>query len=208
MAKIVIPKDYDTYKIVRAFNERLRIARKQYGDDSYIVKAMKEKAQMVSELDWSESGLNIKKGKENIDKINDDYLRNRVIKYIKENTALDVIKDLIPNEELKKLNHLKGQARIDAIRKRTNSLGNFGKLLGEIWGKLQSDEGFTPEDTRFVYEGLKSDLYKEELNKYLSGEITVRELAETVINENGKYRGQEVGDLEDFNFDDEDPEAF
>lgn len=46
----------DLKKVIRAFNERLRVARKMYGEDSEIVKSMTKLAKKTLDFDWTDRG--------------------------------------------------------------------------------------------------------------------------------------------------------
>lgn len=206
-----VPKDYDTYKIIRAFNERLRIARKQYGDDSIIVKEMIKRAKMVSELEWTKSGLNIKKGKENVEKIVTIYQKKLVIKYIKETTVESILSSMLDPTTLKDLTKTKGKDRYKKIAEKANIVAKRRELTSTIWKDIYND-GITDYDTcKLVYEGIKSGQYDEEVKKYYEGNIDLQDLAQIVQEHDGpqrKYVDEVNSLLEDFSFDDDDSEDF
>lgn len=181
MAKIKIPNDYDTLKIIRAFNERLRQARKMYGEKSYIVREMIAKAKMVSELKWSESGKTISKSKANVAAINTVYLKDRVIRFLKENSAVEIIKDLITPNKMKEIKQMPKVDRNQAIAQRTNQLGTLTRVLNKIWDELYNIYDWDKDSCDAVYDELNSRQYMDELNEYLDGEINADELGRKVL---------------------------
>jgi len=184
MAKIKIPDNYDTLKIIRAFNERLRQARKAFGETSFIVTSMIAKAKTVLALKWSKSGKTISKSKENIAAINSDYLRNDVIKFIQQNSAQDVINNLVSDEKMAELSKMPKAQREAEIRSQTNRLGHMNSLLNQIWNELYTVFEWDADSCNRVYDELKTGNHIRELERYMSGELNAEELGYMVLGVN------------------------
>lgn len=197
---VKIPDDFDTYKIIRAFNERLRVARKQFGDDSVIVEKMIERAKMVSDLEWTKSGLNIKKGKENVGRIVTVYQQKLVVKYIKQTTVESIITTMIDPETLQELNKLKGKERYKKLESTVSRISSRKELLTTLWGdvyKLTHDA----ETATITYDEVKSGAYDDAVEQYLNNEITLQDLVNICVSGFDK----KVDDIfKDFSFDEND----
>lgn len=194
---IKIPSTYDTLKIIRAFNERLRVAIRDYGENSYIVTAMKNKAKMVLNLRWSKTGKTISKSKENLKAINNDYLRWMVINFIQNNSAQDVINNLLTEEKRKEISKLKGSARINKIKMYTNKIGYMSSLLKKIWHELYDEQHWDHETVKFIYDELKAGNYKRELERYIDGEIGADELGYIIMGQDfGVWTADDLANFE------------
>lgn len=191
-----MPKKMNIKQEIKNFNERLRQAELKYGKDHRIVKMMKDKADQFMP-EWT-----IKDGEKNRIStktvVNVGYDKTRFKKYIKENTATKIIKEKLSKEKLEEMKKLKGQERIDFVKKQVDTVVANKELCNQIWQAMY-DAGYDSDDCDMVYDELMSGDYEEELAKFAAGEISAVELGEKILR---KIDSDRFGDYEEFQEDD------
>lgn len=183
-------KEINVKKAIKAFNERLRVARNAYGENSVIVKTMINRAQML-DLEWTEKGISAKKS--NLEKIktrSDDY---RFDKYIKKNSAATFIDKTTTPEQKKEYNKYKGQNRYDKINELITDIMVSKEIAAKIWTEMY-DAGYDEDDCNQVYDAIVEGKCVEALNQYRNGEITLEEFVDKVL----KATGPDYSEYEEF----------
>lgn len=177
----------DTKKIIKNFNERLRVARNKYGENSRLVKMMIDRAKMVVELDWTAKGISTKKS--NIEAINSKVLEKRVSRFIEGNSARRIIEKTLTPEQIK-------EHRSD-LGEFFNKVMANKELCERIWSEMY-EAGYTPDECNEVYNELMAGKYSDILDKFVTGEISIVQLADKILS--GAY-DDKYADIPDFDDD-------
>lgn len=177
----------DVKKIIKNFNERLRVARNKYGEDSRIVNMMIDRAKMVTELDWSDRGISTKQS--NIESINTNVLEKRVKRYIDETSAIKIIKKTLTPEQIK--------ANKGNLGEIFNTVMANKAICQKIWADLY-DLGYSPEECNTVYDELMAGNYNDILDMYIKGSISLDELAQAVLNGVSHFKYDDIPEFDDF----------
>ena len=177
----------DVKKIIKNFNERLRVARNKYGEDSRIVNMMIDRAKMVVELDWSDRGISTKQS--NIESINTAVLEKRVKRYIDETSATKIIKKTLTPEQIK--------ANKGNLGEIFNTVMANKEICQRIWNELY-DLGYSPDECNTVYDELMAGNYSEILDMYIKGSISVDELAQAVLSGVYHFKYDDIPEFNEF----------
>lgn len=177
----------DIKKIIKNFNERLRVARNKYGEDSRIVNMMIDRAKMVTELDWSERGISTKQ--ENIKAIKTKVLEKRVKKYIDETSASKIIKKTLTPEQIK--------ANKGNLGEIFNKVMANKAICQQIWAELYN-LNYSIDECNTIYDELMTGNYNELLEQYIDEIITLEELAEKVLNGVTQLNFDDIPEFDDF----------
>lgn len=197
----------EVFNAIRAFNERLRQARRMYGEKSNIVDNMIGRAMMMTDLTWTGS-TNIAKGKANIDVIlSNPYNIRRFQRYIMENSVTYFMNTRLTPKQIKDINKMKGQARLNEISNKLNKTLGLSQMYNTIYQDIY-DATRDNALTKQLYTQLRNG-HDDIIKQYFAGELTISEVIDYAkkLNTIAKYpdlaaAGVEPEDLEEYGFDD------
>lgn len=167
-----MPTETEVYNEIRAFNERLRQARIKYGENSTIVKLMREKAQKGLGLKMTKT-MGVSKSKKNVERVLQDnfsiYLFRR---FIKENTVDTVIQPLIRPDVKATINKLPGKLRHQYLESEITSLKHFRDLYEKIYHDMY-DAGYDKDEMDTIYILNTTKDYDDIVERYGNGIIDI-----------------------------------
>ena len=183
-------------RAIHAFNERLRQAESDYGDNSDIVNQMKDKARFYLDLKWTK-----KNGKDyRISSKSNITDMNQFEKFVVKNNAPALIEQMLTEEMKEEVNNFKGKARKDYIREAYHKVSATLSLLETIWSEVYDETG-DPRTSTEIYDMVKSKEYVAIVYEYYDGQISLRELIDRLKNEEEQRLFGEYEEWTDEDFD-------
>ena len=200
-----MPTADEVYKGIRAFNERLRQARIHYGENSTIVKLMKDRAQRMFGLKWTKT-MGISKSKKNVERVLQDpfsaYLFRR---YIKDNTVENIIKPLIHPDVKKSIDKLPAKNRYQYLEAEITSLKHFHDMYDKIYRDMY-DANYSKDECDDIWILNTTKEYDDLVDLYANGTIDLDTYVDEIFNRrygaNGSYTSDDDDDDDDIDYND------
>lgn len=179
--------DKSTVKAIKAFNERLRYARRKYGVESEIVEDMINQARHVVKLRWIRDRTGeevISTGKENLGVLKYAWEREEFNRYISNNSARNLLNASVYTRDLyrKGLKGLRGKAKTEAEERFYKDYKFMVEMYNLIWKDVyeqtEGDSNERRERANRCYTAAKHELQYSTVKMYSKGKLDVHELVE------------------------------
>ena len=179
--------DKNTVKAIKAFNERLRYARRRYGADSEIVEDMINQARHVVKLRWIRDKTGeevISTGKENVGVLKRAWEREEFSRYVSNNSARNLLNASVYTRDiyLRGLSGLRGKAKTLAEERFYKDYKFMVEMYNLIWKDVyEQTEGDSDERKARAdrcYTAAKNEIQYSTVKLYSKGKLTVDELVE------------------------------
>ena len=187
MPKPMSKADKNTVKAIKAFNERLRYARRRYGADSEIVEDMINQARHVVKLRWIRDKTGeevISTGKENIGFMKRAWEREEFNKYIANNSARNLLNATIYTRDPYKTG-LKGTSRgvAPSLEERLYKdyrfmVDMYNLIWKDVYEQTEGDSNERKARADRCYTAAKNEIQYSTVKLYSKGKLTVDELVE------------------------------
>lgn len=178
--KLYNPTKDEVYKAIRAFNERLRMARKHYGEDSTIVKLMKDRATHMLGLEWTPT-QGISKGAKNLAAITyHNWLTFK--RYIIENNVdYFMHRMMTPDERERIKKNYKGAARYAETERVLTEIKFYKDMYDKIYSDMY-DAGYDTDECNVIWELEQTGLYNDLVDLYDAGALDIDSYVDEVYN--------------------------
>lgn len=180
MAKLYNPTKDEVYKAIRAFNERLRMARKHYGEDSTVVKLMKERANHFLGLEWT-GVQGISKGVKNLAAVtahNWTFFKRYIIE---NNVDYFTHRMMTPAERERIKKNFKGASRYAETERVLKELKFYRDMYDKIYGDMY-DAGYSVDECNEVWMLEQTGIYNDLVNMYEAGTLDIDAYVDEVYN--------------------------
>lgn len=197
--KLYNPTKDEVYKAIRAFNERLRMARKHYGENSTVVKLMKERASHMLGLEWTPT-QGISKGKKNVESITfHNWLSFK--RFIIENTVEYWERRMMTPKERERIKKgYKGAARYAETERVLTEIKFYKDMYETIYRDMYKAK-YSEDECNEIWMLEQTGIYNDLVDMYAAGTLDIHEYVDEVYN---KRAGKPFGWRWDQDDDDDD----